>query len=238
MCVRARVCVLACVRMRARACVCVCLVQAAPPCVEQWLAVVPQLLEGELAHAAEDAVGPAARPHRVQDVLREAEGHALWRLEVEAVVEEAAEVDVHHRAGRRVDEDVLEVAVAKPHRHPDHGHDAVGASEGEPRVEPGRGRAEGVDQPQVHHGRQLEHERVHERDERGDAPLLGLRHGGGVARLDRARREGDLVHVVVLLAQVAHGHHVGHPLDQAALLAGICMVDAWHMYGVCMVYAW
>ena len=96
MCVRARVCVLACVRMRARACVCVCLVQAAPPCVEQWLAVVPQLLEGELAHAAEDAVGPAARPHRVQDVLREAEGHALWRLEVEAVVEEAAEVDVHH----------------------------------------------------------------------------------------------------------------------------------------------
>ena len=110
------------------------------------------------------------------------------------------------------------MAVAEPHRHPDHGHDAVGASEGEARVEPGRGRAEGVDQPQVHHGRQLEHERVHERDERGDAPLLGLRHGGGVARLDRARREGDLVHVVVLLAQVAHGHHVGHPLNQAALL--------------------
>ena len=86
-----RVCARARVRM-----VRVCLVQAAPSRVEQWLAVVPQLLERQLAHAAEYAVGAAARPHGVQDVLREAEGHALWRLEVEPVVKEAAEVDVHH----------------------------------------------------------------------------------------------------------------------------------------------
>ena len=57
----------------------------------------------------------AARPHGVQDVLRQAEGHALGRLEVEPVVEEAAEVDVHDRAGGAVDEDVLEVAVAEAH---------------------------------------------------------------------------------------------------------------------------
>ena len=87
MCVRVCVCVCA---------ACACLVQAAPPHVEQRLAVVPQLLECELTHAAEDPVGAAARPHGVQQILREAEGHTLRRLEVEAVIEEASKVDVHH----------------------------------------------------------------------------------------------------------------------------------------------
>jgi hypothetical protein len=53
--------------------------------------------------------------HAVHQVLRQSEGHDLAHGQVEALVKEAAKVDVHDGPRRDVDQQVLAVPVSEAH---------------------------------------------------------------------------------------------------------------------------
>mmetsp|Transcript_9405 Transcript_9405/g.39498 ORF Transcript_9405/g.39498 Transcript_9405/m.39498 type:complete len:298 (-) Transcript_9405:979-1872(-) len=140
------------------------------------LAVAAEHRQSDLARAHEDAlVPPRAQP--VDDVLRQPKRHHLRRLELQPLVEEAREVDVHAVAAFLVQQDVLAVPVPQADDVPHHAPHRGGVRERGARAVPRRGPVlPPVQEPPVEHRRKLFQNLAHPRRRRRLEALVRLLH--------------------------------------------------------------
>lgn len=137
--------------------------------------VLTQNLEGYLAGVSVDTLN-ANDAERINKIVREAEWDALGSLEQLATLEQAAKIDVNHRTGVFVQQDVLGVSVSQPKDPANDAHNSERATICAPSSKPSRRFGECFEIPFVKYGWEERQDLLHVGLAR--SLLLGQLHPG------------------------------------------------------------